>query len=84
MVYSSRQREFGYRKHHGLPDYCRQCPYNFACNGECPKNRFLKTPDGQPGLNYLCSGNRRFLSYADPHFRQIVSQLQGSGSVVTS
>jgi sulfatase maturation enzyme AslB (radical SAM superfamily) len=53
----------------------------FACNGECPKNRFLKTPDGQPGLNYLCSGMKRFLQYADPHFRQIAARMHGAGTV---
>ncbi|MBN1912211.1 MAG: SPASM domain-containing protein, partial [Pirellulales bacterium] len=81
VVYSDRQREFGCAKHAGLPDQCRRCPYFFACHGECPKNRLLKTPDGQPGLNYLCSGNRRFLTHADPYLRQIIAQLQGSGVV---
>ncbi len=75
MVDSPEQRRFGCNKRDALPDYCKQCSYLFACNGECPKNRFLKTPDGQPGLNYLCSGMKRFLAHADPHLRQIVAQL---------
>jgi uncharacterized protein len=70
VVYSDRQRRFGCNKRDLLPDYCKRCKYNFACHGECPKNRFLKTPDGQPGLNYLCSGIKRFLSYADPCLQQ--------------
>jgi len=71
MVYSAKQRRFGLNKRDTLPEYCKRCPYRFACNGECPKNRFLKTPDGQPGLNYLCSGNKRFFAHADPHLRRI-------------
>lgn len=80
IAYSPRQREFGCNKRESLPEYCRRCTYRFACNGECPKNRFIKTPDGQPGLNYLCSGIKRFLAHADPHLRQIVAQLHGSGT----
>jgi len=80
IVYSDQQRIFGEAKHKSLPAYCRRCSYNFACNGECPKNRFLRTPDGEPGLNYLCSGIKRFLTYADPHLRQIVARLHGSGT----
>ncbi|NUN03861.1 MAG: radical SAM protein [Bryobacteraceae bacterium] len=76
VVYSIEQREFGCKKRNTLPDYCRSCPYGFACNGECPKSRFLKTPDGQPGLNYFCSGIKRFLEYADPYLRQIAAAVQ--------
>lgn len=76
IVYSDRQRHFGCAKHKGLPDCCKQCGYHFACNGECPKNRFLRTPNGQPGLNYLCSGIKRFLAYADPYLRQIAAEVQ--------
>ena len=74
LVYSEKQREFGCRKYTTLPDYCKRCKYLFACHGECPKNRLIKSPDGQPGLNYLCSGNRRFFAYADPYFRQIAAK----------
>ncbi len=75
MAYSPQQRKFGSDKRDTLPDYCKACTYRFACNGECPKNRFIKTPDGQPGLNYLCSGFKRFLEYADPYIRRIVKQV---------
>jgi len=81
VVYSAQQVQFGMNKQATLSDYCKRCKYNFACNGECPKNRFLKTPDGQPGLNYLCSGIRRFLAHADPYFQQIIAALHGSGAV---
>jgi uncharacterized protein len=45
-----------------LPRYCRECDVRFACHGECPKNRFILTPDGEPGLNYLCAGFKAFLN----------------------
>lgn len=79
LAYSARQRRFGCAKSDSLPNYCRHCPYCFACYGECPKNRFIKTPDGQPGLNYLCPGIKRFLTHADPYLRRIVATLHGSG-----
>ena len=50
------QRAFGDAKRDTLPAYCRECDVRFACHGECPKNRFTLTPDGEPGLNYLCAG----------------------------
>jgi uncharacterized protein len=87
VVYSPQQRKFGCDKRDTLTDYCKQCTYRFACNGDCPKNRFIKTPDGQPGLSYLCSGFKRFLSHADPHLRQMVRQIrqnEAQGSVVAS
>ena len=58
---SAKQQKFGRDKLEGLPEYFRSCAVRFVCNGECPKNRFIKTPDGQPGLNYLCAGYREFL-----------------------
>lgn len=67
MMYSPAQIRFGAAKRDSLPDYCRRCPYLFACNGECPKNRFAHTPDGQPGLNYLCAGYRRFFAHVAPY-----------------
>ncbi len=60
LVGSQRQYQFGQDKRTTLPKYCLECPVLFACNGECPKNRFLKTPDGEPGLNYLCAGYKAF------------------------
>ena len=60
MVASDQQRQFGLDKRNGLPKYCRECEVRFACHGECPKNRFIETPDGEPGLNYLCDGYKGF------------------------
>jgi len=58
-----------------LPGQCRACPYLFACAGECPKNRFVRTPEGEPGLNYLCKGLRKYFAHIDPHIQKIVRQL---------
>ncbi len=75
MVNSSFQRKFGADKRDTLPTYCRQCEVRFACHGECPKHRFLKTPSGEAGLNYLCGGYRKFFNHIDPHMRAMVALL---------
>lgn len=67
MLYSKQQMDFGRMKQSKLPDQCRQCKYLFACHGECPKNRFCTTANGEPGLNYLCSGYYRFFTHAAPY-----------------
>ncbi len=56
LATSPQQTQFGEAKQSSLPQYCRDCEVRFACNGERPKHRFPKTPDGEPGLNYLCAG----------------------------
>jgi len=63
LVGSERQLAFGRAKLDALPRYCLDCDVRFACNGECPKNRFLETPDGQAGLNYLCAGYKLFFHH---------------------
>lgn len=75
MVFSTEQIRFGFAKEETLPRYCRECPYLRDCWGECPKNRFIKTPDGEPGLNYLCSGLRRFFKHVTPQVDRIARQI---------
>jgi uncharacterized protein len=71
LLESPAQRAFGEAKLETLPRYCRECEARAMCNGECPKNRFLSTPDGEPGLNYLCAGYKRFFN----HFQPFVSEV---------
>ena len=65
LVASEQQRAFGAAKSATLPRYCRECEYLFACHGECPKNRVLTTPDGEPGLNWLCEGLKAFFKHTE-------------------
>ena len=67
MMYSDRQRAFGQNKYRSLPQQCKSCHYLFACHGECPKNRFSETAQGEPGLNYLCQGYYRFFEHVAPY-----------------
>jgi len=75
LVQSDQQRRFGEAKESTLPRYCRDCDVRFACNGECPKHRFIKTPDGEPGLNYLCAGYKMFFRHIDPYMRFMAAEL---------
>jgi uncharacterized protein len=75
LVESAQQHDFGEAKESTLPRYCRECDVRFACNGECPKHRFLNTPDGEPGLNYLCAGYKMFFSHIDPYMRFMAAEL---------
>ena len=79
LVNSERQRQFGRNKKEKLPEYCKKCPVLFACRGECPKNRFAVTPDGEPGLNYLCEGYRMFFTHIDRPMKFMVQELQAGG-----
>jgi uncharacterized protein len=65
LVASPQQVKFGQDKRDTLPRYCLECDVRFACHGECPKNRFIETPDGDPGLNYLCTGFKAFFHHVD-------------------
>ena len=75
MMYSPRQIEFGQAKRAALPQYCLECEYLFACNGECPKNRIIKTPSGEAGLNYLCSGLKLFYEHVSPYMDFMAEEL---------
>lgn len=66
LLESPAQRAFGQAKLDGLPGMCRTCAVREMCNGGCPKDRFCHTPDGEPGLNYLCAGYRQFFTHCRP------------------
>ena len=76
MVDSTFQRKFGTDKRDTLPEYCRSCEVKFVCNGGCPKNRFIKTPTGEDGLNYLCAGYKQFFNHIDEPMKMMASALQ--------
>jgi uncharacterized protein len=76
LVNSAQQRAFGLDKRDSLPHYCRECDVRFACNGECPKHRFISTPDGEPGLNYLCAGYKLFFHHVDPYMKFMANELR--------
>jgi uncharacterized protein len=77
LVSSPQQLKFGTDKRDTLPDYCRRCDVRFACNGECPKHRFLRTPDGEEGLNYLCAAYKRFFHHIDPYMKVMAQLVRG-------
>jgi uncharacterized protein len=76
LISSDRQKAFGEAKRDTLPQYCRDCEVRFACHGGCPKNRFIKTPDGDDGLNYLCAGYKSFFNHVDPAMKLMSRLLQ--------
>jgi len=76
LVGLDKQRKFGQDKRDTLPRYCRECDVRFACHGECPKNRFIETPDGEAGLNYLCAGYKAFFTHIDRPMRIMAELLR--------
>ena len=75
LVNSERMQKFGNDKRDTLPKYCRECDVRFACHGECPKHRFLKAPDGEWGLNYLCAGYLKFFHHVTPYMKTMTALL---------
>jgi len=76
LVGSARQRQFGQDKLNRLPRHCRKCSVRFVCNGACPKDRILTTPDGEPELNYLCEGYKSFFTHIDHPMRVMAAELR--------
>ncbi|MCX6286473.1 MAG: anaerobic sulfatase-maturation protein [Bacteroidetes bacterium] len=70
------QLRFGHDKRDTLPAFCLKCEFLGLCNGECPKNRIINTPDGEPGLNYLCPGFKKFFKHTRPYFEFMANELQ--------
>jgi len=73
---SKKQKSFGLAKSLTLPSYCVDCEVKPMCNGECPKNRFINAPDGEPGLNYLCSGYKLFFNHCRPFVEAIAESWE--------
>jgi uncharacterized protein len=76
LISSPAQLKFGRDKRDSLPKYCRECEVRFACHGECPRNRFIATPDGEPGLNYLCAGYKLFFKHIDRPMKLMADLLR--------
>ncbi len=76
LVFSDQQTQFGLDKKNQVPKYCLNCDIRFACHGECPKNRFASTPDGEAGLNYLCEGYKLFFNHIDPYLKFMANELR--------
>ena len=75
LAKSQRQFDFGIAKRNTLPRYCMNCEVLFACHGECPKHRFILTPDKKPGLNYLCEGYKMFFRHVAPYMEYMSKEL---------
>jgi uncharacterized protein len=80
LIEGPRQRAFGQAKWDTLPPYCLECQVLPLCNGGCPKDRILRTPDGKAGLNYLCAGYKRFFNHCRPFLAEL-SALQDRGTL---
>lgn len=76
MMNSDRQKEFSKMKYRLLPQQCRECKYQFACHGECPKNRFIRDKYGNMGLNYLCKGYYQFFEHVAPYMDFMKNELE--------
>jgi uncharacterized protein len=75
-IESSRQIAFGQNKEKSLPEICKNCDVNFACNGECPRHRFVNTYDNKPGLSYLCKDYKNFFRHIHPYMKAMVKLIE--------
>lgn len=75
MLYGEQQQEFSRLKHSSLPRQCKECDMEFACHGECPKNRFMKDKYGDSGLNYLCTGYYHYYQHVAPYMDYMKQEL---------
>lgn len=76
LAKSQKQFDFGIDKRNTLPRYCLTCNVRWACHGECPKHRIINTPDGKPGLNYLCEGYKMFFKHVEPYMEFMAKELK--------
>jgi uncharacterized protein len=76
LIVLPQQRAFGQAKRESLPRYCRECDVRFACHGGCPKDRFAATPDGEPGLHFLCPSYQSFFRHIRPTMEAMCELLR--------
>lgn len=76
LMYSKKQMDFGQNKREGLPQQCKKCEWLFACNGGCPKDRFMKTDSGEGGLNYMCKGFKQYFSHVAPYMDYMQNEIK--------
>lgn len=84
LLESPAQFAFGADKENNLPSYCRECLVRSMCNGGCPRNRFILTPDGETGLNYLCAGYKQFFSHSQPFVSQVAEMWRNQRKDATA
>ena len=82
LLESRAQREFGQAKLKNLPPVCRDCEVLDMCHGECPKNRFSMRDDGEPGLNFLCAGYKRFFNHCTPFVTEVAAEWRRQNSAM--
>jgi uncharacterized protein len=75
LMNSEFQLQFGKNKRDTLPVYCRNCEFLDLCRGECPKNRIIEAPGGEPGLNYLCKGFKMFYKHVEPYMNYMATEI---------
>lgn len=78
VVLSQKQKKFGFEKKYGLPQLCRDCPWLHMCRGGCMKHRFIRTPAGEPELNYLCSGLKKYFAHIDSYTKQLAETARAN------
>ena len=81
MALSNKQRDFGYDKRKGQPAFCLTCAYNAVCGGGCPKDRFIKAPNGESGLNYLCIGLLRYFKHVTPAINKMADDIRKNRTI---
>lgn len=80
LLESKQQKAFGQAKLNSLPEYCLKCEVRAMCNGACPKDRFIETPEGEPGLNYLCEGYKLFFNHCKPFVEEVADAWKSGQS----
>ncbi|WP_411679101.1 anaerobic sulfatase maturase [Clostridium thailandense] len=78
MLELSKQKSFGQSKQNSLPQVCRECEVGFACNGECPRHRFVRTYDNEPGLSYLCQDYKKFFRHIHKYMKVMVQLIENN------